>query len=75
MFSMTLSNAQRLPNGNTLICSANQGLFLEVTQEKEIVWKYQYQNILYPNANSVARVQRYSLDYPGIPKVKSIDKV
>ena len=73
MFSMTLSNAQRLPNGNTLICSANQGLFLEVTQEKEIVWRYQYHNILYPNANSVARVQRYSLDYPGIPKVKSIN--
>jgi hypothetical protein len=75
MFSMTLSNAQRLPNGNTLICSANQGLFVEVTQEKEIVWTYQYQNILYHNAHSVARVERYSLDYPGIPKVKSIDMV
>lgn len=73
MFSMILSNAQRLPNGNTLICSANQGLFLEVSQEKEIVWKYQYHNIMYPNVNSVASVQRYSLDYPGIPKVKSID--
>jgi hypothetical protein len=73
MYSMTLSNAQRLPNGNTLICSANQGLFLEVTQEKEIVWKYQ--NILpNPYSSSVARIQRYSFDYPGIPQAKSIDQ-
>ena len=72
MFSMILSNAQRLPNGNTLICSANQGLLLEVTQEKKIVWKYQ--NILpSPYTSSVARVQRYSFDYPGIPKAKSIN--
>jgi Arylsulfotransferase (ASST) len=74
MFSMTLSSVQRLPNGDTLICSANQGLLVEVTQAKEIVWKYQYQNNQYPNANSVARVVRYPLDYPGIPKAKSIDK-
>jgi hypothetical protein len=64
LFSMTLSNAQRLPNGNTLLCSANQGLFLEVTFEKEIVWKYQ--NILpTPFTNTVARIYRYPLDYPG----------
>jgi Arylsulfotransferase (ASST) len=74
MFSMTLSSAQRLPNGNTLICSANQGLIVEVSQEKEIVWEYKYQNFLYPNANSVARVQRYSLDYPGIPRATSINE-
>jgi len=73
MYSMMLSNAQRLPNGNTLMCSANQGLFLEVTPEKEIVWKYQ--NILpTPTANAVARVVRYSLDYPGIPQAESINK-
>ena len=72
MYSGLLSNAQRLPNGNTLICSAQQGLFLEVSTDKEIVWSYQ--NILpTPRTNCVARVQRYSLDYPGIPEVVSID--
>ena len=71
MFSMTLSNPQRLPNGNTLICSANQGLLSEVTQEKEVVWEYQYKNILHPNANAIGRAERYPLDYPGIPEVKS----
>ena len=40
LVSWSLSNVQRLPNGNTLICSGNQGLFLEVTSENDIVWKY-----------------------------------
>lgn len=72
MYSTLLSNAQRLPNGNTLICSAQQGLFLEVSYDKEIVWSYQ--NILPTlRTNCVARVQRYSLDYPGIPEVESLD--
>jgi hypothetical protein len=72
MYSTLLSNAQRLPNGNTLICSAQQGLFLEVSNDKEIVWSYQ--NILPTlRTNCVARVQRYSLDYPGIPEVESLD--
>jgi hypothetical protein len=66
LFSMTLSSAQRLPNGNTLICSANQGLFIEVTPGEQIVW--QYLNILpSPVYNAVARVQRYPTDYPGLP--------
>jgi hypothetical protein len=64
MFSNLLSNAQRLPNGNTLICSAQQGLLLEVTPEKTIVWKYR--NFLpTPFANAVARVYRYPLGHPG----------
>ena len=73
LYSMTLSNAQRLPNGNTLICSANQGLFLEVTPEKNVVW--QYQNILPILANNgVARIHRYPLDHPGLPEIKSINQ-
>ncbi len=39
-YSMLLSGAQRLPNGNTLICSGCNGTLLEVTPEKEIAWKY-----------------------------------
>lgn len=69
LYSMMLSSAQRLTNGNTLICSANQGLFIEVTPKGHIVW--QYLNILpSPMHNAVARVQRYPLDYPGIPEVE-----
>jgi hypothetical protein len=39
-FSMLFSGAQRLPNGNTLICAGMDGMLFEVTPEKEIVWKY-----------------------------------
>jgi hypothetical protein len=39
-FSAVFSSAQRLPNGNTLICSGFNGTLLEVTTDKKIVWKY-----------------------------------
>jgi hypothetical protein len=39
-FSFFISGAQRLPNGNTLICSGANGTFFEVTPDNEIVWKY-----------------------------------
>ena len=35
-----MGNAQRLPNGNTLVCESSYGRFFEVTQEGEIVWEY-----------------------------------
>ena len=38
--SSFISGAQRLPNGNTLICSGADGRLFEVTQENEIVWEY-----------------------------------
>ena len=31
---------QRLPNGNTLICSSHGGHVLEVTKDKKIVWEF-----------------------------------
>jgi hypothetical protein len=40
MYSENISGAQRLPNGNTIICSGGTGQFLEVTPSGEIVWKY-----------------------------------
>ncbi|MGH7138802.1 MAG: aryl-sulfate sulfotransferase, partial [Pirellulales bacterium] len=39
-YSFFISGAQRLPSGNTLICSGANGTFFEVTPEKEVVWKY-----------------------------------
>jgi len=39
-FSPRLSNAQRLPNGNTLINEGWFGRFFEVTSEGNIVWEY-----------------------------------
>jgi hypothetical protein len=39
-YSFFISGAQRLPSGNTLICSGANGTIFEVTPEKEVVWKY-----------------------------------
>jgi hypothetical protein len=39
-FSFFISGAQRLPNGNTLICSGQQGRLFEVTNDHRIVWEY-----------------------------------
>jgi len=45
--------AQRLPNGNTLICSGPFGTIFEVTPEKVVIWEYEnpypnpYQNNLF----------------------------
>lgn len=40
-FSSFISGAQRLPNGNTLICSGAQGRVFEVTPGGEVVWDYE----------------------------------
>jgi uncharacterized protein (UPF0248 family) len=39
-FSPRIGNAQRLPNGNTLITESSFGRFFEITKEGEIVWEY-----------------------------------
>lgn len=39
-YSGHISGCQRLPNGNTLICSGEDGTIFEVTPDKQIVWKY-----------------------------------
>ena len=66
-FSPLISNAQRLPNGNTLICEGSFGRFFEVTMAGEVVWEYVSPYIVVPAArpdfppgNSVFRAHRYS---------------
>ena len=39
-FSTYISGAQRLPNGNTLICDGPRGTLFEVTPAGKTVWKY-----------------------------------
>ena len=67
-----ISGDQRLPNGNTLICSGTPGHFFEVTESGEVVWEY-----INPGMNrrtlitdtldggNVYRAYRYPPDYPG----------
>ena|GEM_PF-890669 len=39
-FAEAISGAQRLPNGNTLICDGTSGVLFEVTPAGETAWKY-----------------------------------
>ena len=62
-FSPRISNAQRLPNGNTLICEGDFGRIFEVTAAGELVWEfvnpYFAEGPTGPN-NRVFRAYRYS---------------
>lgn len=64
-FAGYLSSAQRLPNGNTLICDGDHGVFFEVTAEKKIVWRYQNM-IPNPLTNQVFSIICYAPEYPGL---------
>ena len=67
-----ISGSQRLPNGNTFICTGPTGHFFEVTKGGEIVWEYinpffyqiPMERIGY--SNLVFRAHRYAPDYPGL---------
>lgn len=76
-YSTIGSGAQRLPNGNTFICSMNDGHFFEVEpNDSSIVWEYtnpvtrggikKIKVDNYPTYNAVFRAYRYSSDHPAL---------
>ena len=76
-YSTIGSSAQRLPNGNTLVCSMNDGHFFEVSPgDTSIVWEYinpitrnGIKKVIadnYPTYNAAFRAYRYSADHPAL---------
>ncbi len=75
-YSYHISGAERLPNGNTLICEGAPGRVFEVTPNKEIVWEYVNPFTAEDGAatgsgpnvyrNALFRAHRYGVDYPGL---------
>jgi hypothetical protein len=59
-YAERISGAQRLADGNTLICDGVSGTFFEVTSAGEIVWTYDL-------GEGVFRVTRYVSSYSGLP--------
>jgi hypothetical protein len=53
-FSSFVSNAQRLPNGNTLITEGMQGRLFQVTPDGKVVWEYYSPSIGYEVTGSSA---------------------
>ncbi len=79
-FSAFISGAQRLPNGNTLICEGAKGRVFEVTSEYEIVWDFinpvggdaptkKGQPSVPPQ--SLFRATRVALDHPAVRNLVS----
>jgi hypothetical protein len=76
-YSTIGSSAQRLPNGNTLVCSMNDGHFFEIApSDSAILWEYfnpMTRNGIktikvdnYPTYNGVFRAYRYASDHPAL---------
>ncbi len=65
-FAQNISSAQRLENGDTLICSGPNGYFFEVTQDGDTVWDYSAQG-------SYFNIQRYEPDYSGFTGIELSD--
>lgn len=73
-YSAKISGAQRLPNGNTIICEGSKGHLFEVTPDGQIVWDYQSpigkDEITVQGdtliTSAIFRTARYTSDYPGL---------
>ncbi len=82
MYSGILSNAQRLPNGNTLICTGAWGTITEISPSGDEVWRYVNpvvsDTVIVPqyglvpddgfnrDANTIFRAYRFSPDHPAL---------
>ena len=62
-FSPYISNAQRLPNGNTLICEGGKAHLFEVTPDGEVVWDFWNPYRDPGSLHTIYRCWRYSEEY------------
>jgi len=68
-YSGGCGSAQRLANGNTLICSTLEARIFEVTDKGQIVWEYVnpfYGKIEFGTINWMFRAYRYGPDFSGL---------
>lgn len=76
-YSSNISGAQRLSNGNTLICDGSAGNFFEIDSTKNLVWRYinpvsqagPLSQGSMPIGNAVFRCTRFGPDFPGFTGV------
>jgi len=76
LFSTIGCSAQRLPNGNTLLCADTEGHLMEITPAGDTVWEYLvpvagpviYQDLgdRLPMINSIFRAYRYEATHPAL---------
>ena len=69
-YSPLTSDAQRLPNGNTLICEGCSAIFREYTKDQKLVWEY-----VYPDAGPNLIYRCYRIPYEWIPQLEKPEEV
>ncbi len=70
-YTLMGGSAQRLPNGNTLVCETSKGQFFEVTPDRKVVWDYINPMFIYNprlggRMNMVFRARRYGPDHAAL---------
>ncbi|WP_051790867.1 arylsulfotransferase family protein [Amycolatopsis jejuensis] len=69
-YNTYMGSAQRLPNGNTMVCEAALGGIFEITAAGERVWEYVvpffHDSEFYGRSNAIFRAHRYQPGYPGL---------
>ena len=68
-YSWYVSNAQRLPNGNTMINEGMNGRIFELTEEKELVWEFVSPFFSDDNTPSHRVYRAYRVPYAWIPQL------
>jgi hypothetical protein len=70
-YASHISGAQRLVDGNTLICNGESGKFFEVTPDKVTVWQYT-NNYPIPGVNDVFKIVYIPPEEPPEPGVPDL---
>ncbi len=61
-YTFSRGSAQRLPNGNTLICASDKARAFEVTREGEVVWKWQNPVMVGTHCETFYRMMRLEVE-------------
>ncbi len=72
LYSVNVSSAQRLPNGNTLITEGAQGRIIEITKDYEIVWEYMNPYLWDSDIPMIRNLvyRAYRLPYEWVPQLE-----
>jgi len=72
-----IGSAQRLPNGNTLIDEGSDGIMIEVTPEKEVVWEFinPIDNPKLQDVQKLSVYRAYRIPYEWIPQLEKPEEI
>ena len=69
-YSPLTSSAQRLPNGNTMICEGCSAIIREYTREQKLVWEY-----VFPDIGQSLLYRAYRIPYEWVPQLEKPEEI